>query len=283
MINKIQIGILLIATLINGCSINTVKNKDVSEATVANKKDMHTQTKSGITVSMQPEPYEFKDAGIKLIEPQPQSQPTAGSIKFSFQVDNYSLGNQTPDADSKLCANSAKGQHIHYIIDNQPYKAYYAPTFEETVFEGHHTVLAFLSRSYHESIKSTTAYVIFNLEAIGKSELTGKATDLKSPHLFYSRPKGEYVGKEVKKILLDFYLVNSTLSETGNKVRVTINGTDFVLAQWKAYIIEGLPMGENTIRLELIDKDGKLIAGPFNDSGVRKITLNPEEPIIPSK
>ena len=96
--------------------------------------------------------------------------------------------------------------------------------------------------------------------------------DLKAPHMFYSRPKGEYVGKDTEKIMLDFYLVNTDLSTTGNKVRATINGTEFMLDRWLPYIIEGLPMGEVTIKLELLDNNGAVLPGPYN-TVERKITL----------
>jgi hypothetical protein len=276
--NKIIFVLLLI---LNGCSL---KNTDQQLAkSNIDQNDSYMQTKNGITVREQTESYEFKDASIELLSPQPDQLVTTGHVNFSFKANNYTLGNQTPDADSKLCANSAKGQHIHFILDNEPYKAYYVSEFAENIFTGKHTILAFLSRSYHESIKSAAAYALFNITALGKYLPEDKVTDLKAPHLFYSRPKGEYIGKDTKKILLDFYIVNTTLSENGNKVKASINGTEFLLPAWKAYVIEGLPMGENTLQLELIDNNGKFIPGPYNNSGIRKITLLSEEPVIPAK
>ena len=80
------------------------------------------------------------------------------------------------------------------------------------------------------------------------------------------------MGNDTKKVMLDFYLVNTTLSGDGNKVRATINGSAFTIDQWLPHTIEGLPMGESTIKLELIDKDGNVVPGPFN-TVERKITL----------
>ena len=90
--------------------------------------------------------------------------------------------------------------------------------------------------------------------------------------MFYSRPKGTYEGESTTKVLLDFYLVNTQISPMGNKVRATIEGTEFLIDEWTPYYIEGLPKGEITIKLELIDKSGKLIDTPFNPS-VRKVLL----------
>ncbi|MCH1558277.1 MAG: hypothetical protein L7R87_04085, partial [Flavobacteriaceae bacterium] len=90
--------------------------------------------------------------------------------------------------------------------------------------------------------------------------------------LFYSRPKGKYSGNDTKNLLLDFYLVNTEISSTGNKVRATINDLVFLIDEWAPYYIQGLPFGEITIKLELIDSDGNLIKSQFNPS-IRTITL----------
>jgi hypothetical protein len=205
---------------------------------------------------------EFPEAKITLKSPAAGSTIPTGKTTFDFEVSNYKLGEQTPDAEQKMCANSAKGQHIHFILDNQPYVASYSSQIEADVKPGHHVLLAFLSRSYHESIKSPNAFLLkeFNAGEGAKDEF-----DEKAPHLFYSRPKGEYIGdKEVQRLMLDFYLVNCTLSEKGYKVRATINGTEFMLTKWAPYYIEGLPLGEVKVKLELLDKKGNLVKSPFN-------------------
>ena len=82
---------------------------------------------------------------------------------FSFDLENYELGIQSPnDLDYQL-ANSAKGQHIHFIINNGPYSAKYTTEFVHDKWDqtdGNNVVLAFLSRSYHESVKNKNAYFL---------------------------------------------------------------------------------------------------------------------------
>ena len=90
--------------------------------------------------------------------------------------------------------------------------------------------------------------------------------------MFYSRPKGVYEGNDTKKLLLDFYLVNTEISAGGNKVRATINDSEFMIDEWVPYYIEGLSTGEVTIKLELLNSNGKLINSPFNPV-VRLVTL----------
>ncbi len=235
--------------------------------------DKPLMEKNGIKIFAAPASTDFPEAALSLKSPAGGSIIPEGKDTFNFDVKNYELGTQTPDADQKLCANSAKGQHIHFILDNAPYVASYIPQIVQDVKPGHHVLLAFLSRSYHESLKHKKAYILkeFNVGKDVKDNFNEKG-----PHLFASRPKGEYVGdKEIKRVMLDFYLVNCTLSEKGYKVKATIDGTDFILTKWQPYIIEGLPKGENKIKLELLDKNGYSVASPFNGAE-RTIQLKTE-------
>jgi hypothetical protein len=178
--------------------------------------------------------------------------------KFSFDVNQYELGMQTlKDFDYQL-ANSAKGQHIHFIVNNGPYSAHYENIFSKKLKDSSNVILAFLSRSYHESVKNKNAFVL--------TQVGEKNIDLNNEFLFYSRPKGTYKGVDTEKLLLDFYLVNSEISANGNKVRATIQNKEFIIEEWAPYYIEGLPKGEIKIKLELIDASGNLIDSPFNPS-----------------
>lgn len=212
---------------------------------------------------------EFPDSGLEMLSPQENTRLPAGTVTFEYEVKNYQLGMQTLDADIKQCANSDQGQHIHLILNNQPYSAHYTAKFEKDLEPGHYVALSFISRSYHESLKHYGAY---NLRQFTVGDASTEEVDLTAPHMFYSRPKGQYQGSDTKNILLDFYLINTDIGEDGNQVRATINGEEFMITRWAPYFIEGLPMGENTIKLELLDADGNPIPGPFN-TVERMITL----------
>lgn len=232
-------------------------------STTAQKPNFTAEDK-GIKLTGSDNPSTFLDAKLEL-DPAlfaGKDLLDTGATTFKFKVEKYTLGAQTPDAGSLMCANSAKGQHIHFILDNQPYLASYSPDISANLKPGHHVLLAFLSRSYHESIKTHSAYILKEFDVAKKSP---DQFDAKAPHIFFSRPKGEYVGeKETKKVLLDFYLVNCTLSEKGYKVKATIDEATFTLTRWEPYFIEGLALGEHKIKLELLDKNNKPVQTEFN-------------------
>lgn len=196
----------------------------------------------------------FEDAGLRAMS------YTNGTFATVISGTSYKLGEQTPDATAKSCANSGQGQHLHLIVDDEPYAAKYESSFTYDIPDGEHYLLCFLSRSYHESIKTKEAHKAVKATVANKSITASE--DVDQPMIFYSRPKGLYVGDDTKKVMLDFYLVNTEPGEV--MVEADINGEKHLLDTWQPYYIEGLPEGDNTIKLSLLDKDGKLVDAPLN-------------------
>lgn len=209
--------------------------------------------------------------------------PDSVKVDFSFDMKNYTLGSQTADAAGKMCNNSDKGQHIHFILDNKPYAALYEPKHSVVLPKNsEHYLLIFLARSYHESIKtkSASAMMRFKVDEKGKlQKLEAPAT----PMVFYSRPKGDYIGKNnTDNLLLDFYVWNGTLNDStlNIKAQLKANGVDttFVLKTWKPYMLKNVPLGKPSITLTLVDKDGNKAAGD-NTEVTREFNLAADEPI----
>lgn len=216
--------------------------------------------RDGLTLTKLEGSPAFADAALTTDAPEGGSMLEPGTVAFEYTVSNYELGAQTPGAGENGLANSGNGQHIHAILNNEPYMAHYDPGFEKELEPGHYILLSFLSRSYHESIKHPEASDIIQF-SVGQEH---EDVDISGPHLFYSRPKGTYTGNDGRKLMLDFYLVHCDLSAEGYTVLATINGTEFTLHDWAPYVIEGLPMGEVTVKLELLDADGNTVDSPFN-------------------
>ena len=194
----------------------------------------------------------------------------SAKITIKYAVQNFDLTAQT-EHDHHM-ANSAEGQHIHFILDNQPYAALYKPehTFHVAV-NSEHYLMSFLSRSFHESLKTNDAHKLIKFKVLADGNIERLAAPTE-PSIFYSRPKGDYKGDDTKQVLLDFFVVNTDINAGANKVVATINGQEFNLDQWTPYEITNLPMGESTIKLSLVDKDGHALTGD-NVIVERKINL----------
>lgn len=261
---------LLIATALVAVSFSCQEKKTDSEDTMGMESQMENVNPT-ITIEKFEASPEYSNSSLTLESPANATIKNAGEVDFSFKAGDFELGVQTEkNGMATMLANSDKGQHIHLIVDNGPYSAHYEPNFKKEMSEGTHYVVAFLSRSYHESVKNANSFV-------AKRMVVGNASNdmdvnLDEPTLIYSRPKGEYVGADTENLMLDFFLLNTTLSESGNKVRATINDQEFMITEWAPYVIKGLPKGEVTVKLELIDGSGNMIPGGFN-SVTRTVTL----------
>jgi len=195
------------------------------------------------------------------------------NLSVMVDVENYELGIQTDTPRAQEIANSGKGQHAHIILDNDPYFADYesgAPFEIGVLDEGPHTLVVFPSRSYHESVKADGSIDIVNFH-VGKEE--GECMlDESKPTIIYSRPKGSYEGKDAEKIMLDFYLINAELGDD-YKAKYTIRKNEaeadeysITMGEWNPAFITGLTSGEYIITLQLLDGDGNLVEGPFNNT-----------------
>ena len=199
-------------------------------------------------------------------------------VTMHYDVKNYELKKQTGAPAAGQCNNSKEGQHIHFILNNMPYTALYEPKHSFTVpVNTTHYVMSFLSRSFHESLKNPEAGVLLHF-SVDEKGVYKKLDNPTSPMIFYSRPKGDYVGEDTKNVLLDHYVYNGTLAPDGNKVKATINGNSFILDSWKPKFIQNAPMGSMKVKLELLDKDGNTISGD-NTSIERDVQLAQSEPV----
>ena len=143
-------------------------------------KETAEESTSEIILTKAPASPDFPNASLTktglIIEPNDSSN----SVTYSFEVAEYELGAQTEDAATRGIANSGKGQHIHFIVNNGPYSAHYMPGVSNQLDDGNYVVLAFLSRSYHESVKSPGAFHIENLK-VGDVSQNGDRPDHSTP------------------------------------------------------------------------------------------------------
>jgi hypothetical protein len=224
---------------------------------------------------------EFPNAQLTMGNTSTSMSGDSVKVAFNFNVKNYDLKGQTSDSVKGICSNSDKGQHIHFILDNGPYAALYEPKHDVTLAKNtEHYLLAFLSRSYHMSLKNKNAAVLYHF----KVDENGKLQKLdvpNTPMVFYSRPKGDYVGNDAKNVLLDFYVWNTTLGEN-NKVKVNINSggkdTSIMITEWKPYFLKNLAMGKNSITLTMLDNGGNKVTGN-NTEVTREFNLAEGEPM----
>ena len=191
---------------------------------------------------------------IKVLEPKADSVVNSSTVKVKLQLTG-DLKGYKPMMDEA----THTGNHIHVILDNQPYEAYYnldQPFELRNLADGEHTLRVFPSRPWHESYKNDGAFQLVkftiknggadttqpattnsgqqmsnansNANAAPKATPEGKemqqtnagSIDAKKPLLTYSRPKGEYKNADADAVMIDFWLTGGKLKDDGGEYRV---------------------------------------------------------------
>lgn len=191
---------------------------------------------------------------LKIVEPKSETTVASSTVKVKLDISG-DLKGYKPHLDTE----TKMGNHIHVILDNQPYEAYYNLDTEfelRNVSDGEHTLRVFPSRPWHESYKTEGAFQMVKFavknggadttkpatangqpmsgansndntaaakptpEGKDMKESTAGAVDPKKPLLTYSRPKGEYKADDTNAVMIDFWLSNAKLTGDGGEYRV---------------------------------------------------------------
>ncbi len=288
----------------------TGDNKDISNSDTHKTEGEHTATEEHLTEVPRPQKIQDMMAArgnqdkafpvLKFIEP--TNGATVGSSTVKVKLD---LGGELMGYKPMKDPETGMGNHIHVILDNQPYEAYYNldQEFElKNVSDGEHTLRVFPSRPWHESYKNAGAFQMIkftvknggadttkptttnsnqtmsNASPEGKEmkESTAGAVDASKPLLTYSRPKGDYKGADAEAIMIDFWLMNAKLVGDGGEYRVKYsvdNGEAKYIDKWSPIWLKGFADGKHNVKLELVDKSGNLVENGGYNSTTQEITV----------
>lgn len=245
---------------------------------------------------------------LKIVSPANNSVSNGPVVQVKLDL-NGDLKGYKPHKDPA----TNTGNHIHVILDNQPYEAYYEldqPFELRNVTEGKHTLRVFASRPWHESYKNDGSFQMttFTVKGggdaskatttnTGQTMASNKATptpatvtregkdvaassagavDSTKPLLTYSRPKGEYKDQDANAIMIDFWLTNAKLKGDGGeyRVRYIIDDDDpKYIDKWEPIWLSGWTSGKHIVRLELLDKDQRPVDNGGYNTTTREITV----------
>ena len=111
---------------------------------------------------------------LKIISPANNSTINGSTVEVKLDLSG-DLKGYMPHKDPA----TGKGNHIHVILDNQPYEAYYdtSQPFElRNVAEGKHTLRVFPSRPWHESFKNEGAFQLAEFMVKGGGDASKPTT-----------------------------------------------------------------------------------------------------------
>ena len=246
---------------------------------------------------------------LKVVSPAANSTINGSTVRVRLDLSGELAGGYKPGKDPA----TGTGNHVHVILDNQPYEAYYhldQPFELRNVIAGKHTLRVFPSRPWHESYKNDGAFQMVTFTVAGGGDPSKPTTtntgqvvannnaspmaspaasegkdvapstagevDPTKPLLTDSRPKGEYKGPDADPIMIDFWLSNAKLRGDGGEYRVRYIIDDDepgYIDKWEAIWLTGWTNGPHTVRLELLDKDNNPVDNGGYNTTTREITV----------
>jgi len=299
--------ILLVALLAAACgsapSNNTVANTGNQNSASAPAQVLTVTERPAHISEMASKRGEQDNAApsITIAEPKEGATIASSTVKVELTLEG-DLKGYMPHKD----AETQMGNHIHVILDNQPYEAYYliknGPFELRNVSDGEHTLRVFPSRPWHESYKNEGAFkmVRFTVKNGGansakpattntgqpmstgtpegkemKTSIAGPVEAAK-PLLTYSRPKAEYKGIEADPIMIDFWLIGGKLTGDGGDLTIRMsvdNAPPQTISKWAPVWFKGWQAGNHTVKLELLDQSGNVIDNGGYNRTTREITV----------
>jgi hypothetical protein len=132
---------------------------------------------------------------VKIISPAKEATITGSTVDVKLELSG-DLKGYMPHKDPA----TGRGNHIHVILDNQPYEAYYEinqPFELRNVTEGKHTLRVFPSRPWHESFKNDGAFALVDFTVKGGGD-AAKPTTTKDGQTMASPTKSPAAKSETK-------------------------------------------------------------------------------------
>ncbi len=276
-VKRVLIGLMLIGLIVStvGCGDRLeVEPENKLVETVAptpQTKIVEVSPPAGIQKLRQA--FDRYQPQVRILSPQTDETIQAETVKVQLEVRGLPMF-QNPQL--------GLGPHLEFILDNQPAIKIYdlnEPLVLSDLLPGTHTIRVFAARPWDESYKNQGAYAQTTFHIYTKTEENNP--DPAKPLLTYNLPQGKY-GAE--PILLDFYLTNAPLHLVAQenpddnivdwRIRVTVNGSSFVVDRWEPIYLKGFDPGVNWVKLEFLDEQGNSVNNVFNNTA-RSLTYQP--------
>ncbi len=276
-------GLLVCVLNLWGCGGNSRSEAPKTRSVAARSTSKAAPVKLSGKISEVSPPEVIQELRDVLERYQPQVTIVSPRSNEVLQDDTVSVRLQVKDLPLYKDEKLGLGTHLHLFLDNQPYQAVYdvsQPIALKDLSPGTHTIRTFASRPWHESFKNEGSYAQTTFHVFTKTPDNNPNPEL--PLLTYSRPQAAY-GAE--PIMLDFFLTNAPLHIVAQddeqddvadwRIKVTVNGSEFVLDRWQPLYLKGFTPGKNWVQLEYIDEKGNPVQNVYNNTA-RSFTYTPK-------
>lgn len=179
-------GILLVALVVAlpACTAADNTNANTTATTDVTPPPAGSPSPQNLTVAERPQKIKDQMAArdkqddaapvLRFVEPRDGATVTGSTVNVKLALTG-DLKGYKPAKDPA----TGMGNHIHVILDNQPYEAYYnldQPFELRNVTEGKHTLRVFASRPWHESYKNAGSFQMVTFTVKGGGDASKPTT-----------------------------------------------------------------------------------------------------------
>jgi hypothetical protein len=276
-VKRVLIGLMLIGLIVTtvGCGdrLEVEPENELVETVAPTPQTKIVEVSPPAGIQKLRQAFDQYQPQVRILSPHPDETIEAETVKVQLEVRGLPIF-QNPQL--------GLGPHLEFILDNQPAMKLYdlnEPLVLTDLLPGTHTIRVLAARPWDESYKNQGAYAQTTFHIYTKTEANNP--DRAKPLLTYNLPKGSY-GAE--PIMLDFYLTNAPLHLVAQenpddnivdwRIRVTVNGSSFVVDRWEPIYLKGFDPGVNWVKLEFLDEQGNSVNNVFNNTA-RSLTYQP--------
>jgi hypothetical protein len=308
------VACLACALLLAGC---TAADNSNANTTVTTSVTPPTATPEAQNLTVVERPQKIKEQMAQ----RGQQEEAAPTLRFLSPTEGATVNGATVNVKLALTGDlkgykpmkdpqTQMGNHIHIILDNQPYEAYYnldEPFELRNVTAGKHTLRVFASRPWHESYKNNGSFqmVTFTVRGGGDaSKPTTTATgqtmaDNKNATSNTNATNSNNANHNANTNAANTNNTNASAapregkdvaaSEAGaveakkplltySRPKGEYKGADAGSApkfidKWEPIWLAGWTNGSHKVKLELVDKDGNTVENGGYNSTTREITV----------
>ncbi|HKR02479.1 MAG TPA: hypothetical protein VJT09_17510 [Pyrinomonadaceae bacterium] len=179
-------ALLAAALLLAACASDDNANRNTTATTNVTPPAATTPTPAAQTLTVVERPQKIKDEmdkrgdqdraapALRFVEPREGATINGSTVNLKLALSG-DLKGYKPGKDPA----TGMGNHIHVILDNQPYEAYYnldQPFELRNVSEGKHTLRVFASRPWHESYKNAGSFQMVTFTVKGGGDASKPTT-----------------------------------------------------------------------------------------------------------
>jgi hypothetical protein len=189
---------------------------------------------------------------VRIISPRPREIIPTSVVDVFLEVDNYTL--------------TEGGNRLHVILDNgapMPWSDVRRPFPLKNLNEGGHTVRVLAVRPDGVSLRGGEAFAMVHFYV--KRKDFQNYTDPQAPFLTVNLPaEGAADLDSQGRLVFDYWVHNTDFANSGLRLKYQLDAYEGELAEDGPVLWSNLPPGKHKLVVELFDKTGQPVFGPFN-------------------